>query len=386
MHRSVSGQATAEYVAVIALVAAILTAAATAVAAPGLPRAIVRQVKLGLCIVGGDICRESDAVARGLAPCVVSANGGSSGRGLSIGLVRFGRRGSDMIERRSDGTLRITRSKTHDLAGTTGLEVSAGPYLKIGVSGLVGVGYAPGDVWEIGAADFKRLVEQAGPGASRDEIFDLLPEPSETFHEVSNHGGLSIGTKVMQGEDDDEGVELLSAGTSEHRELGWRTERDGTKTYYYAIRNPVWTGAIADLAPVPPDAETIVEWRDTDPPEFTMRTAIPHGDGRSEELIGRVALALPELRDAAVRAVVAGAAVGGPALASLATAMRKYGTYERHTYAVDREHSGWDAGVKLGEVLAYDQDRTWLVKRLVDAEVINGPFPAKRLDCLRGRS
>jgi hypothetical protein len=377
MHRSSSGQATADYVAVLTLLALTLGVVGTAVAAPGLPRAVYNKLRLALCIVGGDVCRDSDALARGLPPCVVSGNGGSSQKGVTIGIVRFGHGGSDMIERRSDGTLRITRSKVNDLSGTLGLEVSAGPYLKLGASGTMGAGYAPGEVWEIDADAFKKLVERAGPSASRDEIFDLLPPPVETFHELSPHAAAQFTAALAAG--DDVGASLPGAGTSERRELGMREERDGTRTYYYALHDPEGTGLLAGVAG---GGDTIVEWRATEPPELTLRIGRPAGEDGSEEFIGRLTLADPAVRDAARRAVLLGGVLGANALRTLATAISERGTVERHRFAVEQEHGDTDVGVKIGVGLGYDKSRDWVVKRLVDAEVLGGPFPVKREDCL----
>ena len=59
-----TGQATAEYVAILAIVA-LLLAGGFAVAAPPLGAKVVEAVRTGLCLVGGDICRPADAAAAG---------------------------------------------------------------------------------------------------------------------------------------------------------------------------------------------------------------------------------------------------------------------------------------------------------------------------------
>ena len=63
MHtRTTAGQATIEYVAAIALIAAILVVAGPAVGAPDLARLVVSKLRLALCIVGMDVC--SDKMAK----------------------------------------------------------------------------------------------------------------------------------------------------------------------------------------------------------------------------------------------------------------------------------------------------------------------------------
>lgn len=379
--RAASGQASTEYVAALAVVVVVFLGVGTAIAAPGVPRTVVREFKHALCVVGGDVCRASDAAARGLPPCVVASNGGSSGRGVTVGLLRLGRSGADMIERRSDGTLRITRSKGTDLSGTVGLEVAAGPLLKLGASGTLGAGYAPGEVWHIDAAAFRELVRRAGPGATRDEIFALLPPPAETFHELSPHAGAEFTAAITLGED--VAVDLGSTGTSQGRELGLRTERDGTRTYYYALHDPQVHGALADLFPdAPAGGDTLVEWRATSPPELTLRIGRPTSATSAEEFVGRLTLSDPAARSAARRAVLAGGVVGAAGLRSLARMVAASGTVERHRYAVDRDAGGADYGVKLGPGLGYDHGREFVVRRLVDAEVLGGPLPVRRVDCL----
>ena len=56
--RAERGQATIDYVALVAVVAAVLAAggAATAIAAPGVANAVLGQVRHALCVVGGGPC------------------------------------------------------------------------------------------------------------------------------------------------------------------------------------------------------------------------------------------------------------------------------------------------------------------------------------------
>ena len=95
-----SGQASIEYVAVLALLALVLGGAGAAVAAPDLPRALARHARVALCVVGGDVCRSEDARAAGLAPCVVNAERRESERGITVVLVRAARGGVVQIDRR----------------------------------------------------------------------------------------------------------------------------------------------------------------------------------------------------------------------------------------------------------------------------------------------
>ena len=58
-----TGQATAEYAGLLALVAAALLGAGAVVGVGGVGDAVAAGLRTGICIVGGDVCRASDAAA-----------------------------------------------------------------------------------------------------------------------------------------------------------------------------------------------------------------------------------------------------------------------------------------------------------------------------------
>ena len=368
------GQASVEYVGALALVALVLMTATVAVAVPDLAGTVVAKLRLGLCIVGADICTEDDAAKAGLEPCVVSSNGGGRERGVTLGFVRLGRGGSDLVERLSDGTFRITRSKRYEVAGTLGAGVAAGPLFEVGVDGTIGAGFAPGEVWTVDARTFRRAI---AAGGSRDEIFDRLPPPSARFHELSHEAGAAITVEATSGEH--VGADAVDGGVSRATELGMRTDSDGTRTYYYALHDAQLTGVFAGLRPE--GGDTIVEWRATEPPQLTLRVARPAGAGATEEFVGRVTLADPAARSAAARAVVLGGVLREAALRAVAASIGRDGTVERLRYEEARESGGTDVGVKLGVGLGYDTGREWTVRQLVEAELL-GPDAAVREDCL----
>src|SRR4051794_41310286 len=90
--RPIAGQASAEYVALLAVVCAVVAGAAAVGSAPPLAAQVARQVKHGICLVAGGICTPSEARAAGLGPCLVAGRtdrerlggggvGGEGGRG-----------------------------------------------------------------------------------------------------------------------------------------------------------------------------------------------------------------------------------------------------------------------------------------------------------------
>src|SRR6478735_10496768 len=109
------GQATTEYVAIVAVVAIILAGAATAVAAPSIPRSIAHTVRKGICIVAGDICDAADAKARGLDPCVVTNWDRTRTGGVSVAFLRIGGTDNWIVARRSDGTRLLSYLPSFDL-------------------------------------------------------------------------------------------------------------------------------------------------------------------------------------------------------------------------------------------------------------------------------
>ena len=87
--RAETGQGTTEYVGLLALVAAALLGAGMLVGLDDVGAAVAREIRTGICIVGGDICRRSDAQAAGLEPCTVSDRSRGGGATVSVAWVRI---------------------------------------------------------------------------------------------------------------------------------------------------------------------------------------------------------------------------------------------------------------------------------------------------------
>lgn len=128
--RSARGQATVDYVALIALVA-ILVAAAVAVAAqgaPGIVNAVVGQIRHALCVVVGGSCPVSRP-----RPCTMASTRDQRHYALTLLLVRVDHDTYVLRERMSDGTVRLT------LARSDGAGVEAG----VGATATVSAGGRP---------------------------------------------------------------------------------------------------------------------------------------------------------------------------------------------------------------------------------------------------
>jgi hypothetical protein len=126
--RSTRGQASVDYVALIAVLA-VLVAAALAFApagAPGIVNAVAGQIRLALCLVGGGPC--PDLRSR---PCTVASTRDARRFAVSIVLARIDHDRYVLREEMSDGTVRLTTAR----GGGLGVEAGVGGRAKVTVKG-----------------------------------------------------------------------------------------------------------------------------------------------------------------------------------------------------------------------------------------------------------
>lgn len=96
------GQASIEYVVVVALVVAV-TAVASTIAAPGIANSVVRAVRHALCVVGG-----GDCLATEKQPCVTTTAERSEGVTVDAFVFRLGHSSAILRREMSDGTVSVT--------------------------------------------------------------------------------------------------------------------------------------------------------------------------------------------------------------------------------------------------------------------------------------
>lgn len=119
------GQATIDYVALIAVLALLIApAAAAAGGAPGVANAVLGQLRRALCIVAGGECPAEER-----RPCVVAGDNDLRHAAVTIAFVRVDEDRYVLRERLSDGTVRLTVAE-RDGAGVEG-GVGARAKLKI---------------------------------------------------------------------------------------------------------------------------------------------------------------------------------------------------------------------------------------------------------------
>ncbi|HEX8156736.1 MAG TPA: hypothetical protein VF526_05060 [Solirubrobacteraceae bacterium] len=118
------GQATVDYVALVAVVVLILGAAASGVGigAPGIANAVLGQVHRALCLVSGRGCQVQRAL-----PCAVASTRDSHHFAVNVLLMRVDRDRYVLRERLSDGTIRLT------VAGRNGAGIEVGVGLRLQV-------------------------------------------------------------------------------------------------------------------------------------------------------------------------------------------------------------------------------------------------------------
>jgi len=121
------GQASVEWIGVVALVAVVLAATiALALPGDGIAAAFVRQFHRALCIVSGGVC---DIDRR---PCAVASSATKDDGHVNLGLLRIGRDELVLYEKQSDGSVLVTY--LHDTS--LGVEVGVGNDGTISVKGI----------------------------------------------------------------------------------------------------------------------------------------------------------------------------------------------------------------------------------------------------------
>jgi hypothetical protein len=140
--RSANGQATIDYVALVAVLAIVfgLAVGVAPVGAAGIVNAVTGQIRHALCLVGGGPC-----VVTRAKPCVLASTRDLHHFAVSAFIVRIDHDRYVLRETMSDGTVRLTVGR----GGAAGLQLAAGATARASVQGR-----------EMGAADELRAAAQ----------------------------------------------------------------------------------------------------------------------------------------------------------------------------------------------------------------------------------
>src|SRR3954468_14042907 len=116
--RSSRGQASIEYLGVVALIGLVLAVLAVpALAGQDVAGAVLAQMRRALCVVDGGDCEEDRRAWAG------DKHEGGEGEHVNVGFFRYGQDRLTMREARSDGTVALTVIKDHRLGVDAGLGV-----------------------------------------------------------------------------------------------------------------------------------------------------------------------------------------------------------------------------------------------------------------------
>jgi hypothetical protein len=377
--RRSAGQASLEYVAVIAFVAALLAAAGPAAGAGGIPRAVAHGIRVGICIVASDVCSPGEARAAGLGPCPLASRMDGLEGGVTVFSVDLGARGTLTVTHQSDGTVTaaLATSRRAGLSGGLGASASAGPLaFDFGASATAGLRVTAGRGWTF-------------PDERRAHAFlhglplSLARTPA-SWMSAEDAADLS-GTVGIAAGDEQAAVDLVGASAGGEAALGVRVSAAHEVTRYVrtAVDAPELTFPLF-ASQGGGRTQWLVEYTRTPagPREVVFRHAEAGDAGnRVTETIGRL-----DLRDAANRAVAEPLARGVPTPAEARAVLRRIreaGVTERYTSSVADTSSEVSASVKLGLKLAVSGARIHVRKRLVAAGAwTGGSGERERFDCL----
>jgi hypothetical protein len=372
-----SGQASSEYVAILLVIGAILTGAATvAVAVPGVGERVVRTVRTGLCIVGGDICRDSDARAAGLSPCVTAERSDRRDTTLDIAVLRLGGHGEWQLALQSDGRAVVTRLEENDVGATVGVGLTFSPAgVKAGATGALVAAFHGGRAWRFAdAAGASAFLEAAMRDPS---VYERRP-PDLTWRALKERAGGEVGVAI---------ADLAKAGLSVGADAALGMREDGarrTVTLDLGIDDPALAVDLPGLPAAPGTRRSWVadvSWERGRLREFVLRSAT--GDStRRDEYSARL-----DLRDPGNRAVAERLlrlhVPGRAELEALAARMRSDGIVEYDGYAVAERRRGISVAGKLGVALGFEHQQVSSEQRLVEAVAwVRGGPPQRRFDCI----
>jgi hypothetical protein len=363
------GQASAEYVGVLALAALAFVTAGAVVGLGEIPAAVASTVRTGICIVAGDICRDADARAAGLQPCTVGDRSQGGGTTFSVGWLRVGGADGLLIAQRSDGSVVVTKSKQGRAGVGAGLGFEATPLgIDVGVYGSIDFTIAGGSAWEFpDAAAARRFL------AGAEDV-----SPTWRFGELGGELGAEVAAALK-------GIRIAGVHASAGIAAGARHGRGQTTLY---MRGQLDSGAHG-WAPQShtgisgPGGQVMIELTVAggDVREIAFRSAAGGVGGRVIDTVARLDLRDPRNRAAAESVLVHGVPAP-PQLLSLMRYAIQHGTVERAVYDVSDDSTSFALGVKLGAALGLEDKDVDVERRLVAASAwIDGSQQRLREDC-----
>ncbi|MEA2151763.1 MAG: hypothetical protein QOD69_3593 [Solirubrobacteraceae bacterium] len=401
--RDERGQATTEYVALVALLALLLAAGAgvTAIGAPGVANAVLGQFRRALCLVVGGDCPIAPR-----APCTVASTRDARHGALYLGIVRLDDDTVVLRERLSDGTIRLTLAQRDGGGVESGVggevqvdlgghEVAVEREARGGVEGVLGHGEV-----------FYARSEREADALLEAHLRGAGPRASEVFYEGGVRGlGRVVaagGLQELSGQLD--GMASAMLGARRDRRTGQVTLSVGAGASGSGLVSLLVGGGAGAL-----EGQTVLGLtldRHGRPAELSLSatgrvaagTSLPSGiadalaqvlpnttsastGGRRWELAARA-----DLRDPAVAAAwraFRSSPTSTAAIRALGAALHSHATVDVRTYALESATSGIGAAVALGVRLGGEYERATDHAKLL-AAARRPPFGVweARVDCV----
>lgn len=386
--RPTAGQASVEYVAALALLAAVFAVAAPAVGAPDIPRAVVGKLRLALCLVASDVCSNRAAREAGLAPCPLRSD--TTGHEATVGAAIYeaGGKTTLTVTPRSDGSVSVVRTAgVHVGVGVgVGGDLSLGPLVfDIGTTGALRERVEAARAWVFpDQATAARFLEHRNRNAINEREFPAAWHSVDDTRELSLMVGAAVGAKGF----DDRGDLAGIAGSGGHV-LGGRVTREGMVTVYGRAQMDGPDITFPFLPAIGPGHEEFVvefSFSRDGPREIAIRHAVPSGmGGQVEETVGRL-----DLRDPAnlafARSLIDARLPWPPHLHKQARALGRriatHGVVERTVMTVEDGSRGASASLRLGVKVGASYRHIKVRRELVSATARTGGAERERFDCV----
>jgi hypothetical protein len=198
-----------EYVAIVALIAAVLGGMAVTVVATGVGERLVAAMRHALCVATGGVC--------GHGPCVVTARRETSSGELDVGFARLGSEETLLREQRADGTVALTLMRHRAGGPQLGIggdahvgELAVGAEARLALLARSGSGETYVAAGPRVAAELERRLRLSVLARRPETTIDnpvgglpdmsrpmqRLPPPATTFHEHGAAITLDLGARV----------------------------------------------------------------------------------------------------------------------------------------------------------------------------------------------
>jgi hypothetical protein len=387
-HRqSSAGQASLEYVAVIALVAALLVFAGPALGAREIPRQVVHSMRLAICIVADDVCRREDALAAGLKPCVEAGQTKGIEGGFTVFSVDVGANDQLTGYRESDGSISLVWSAggSFGLAGGFGLDGAAGPLsVELGPTGAVRERVQAARAWHFPDVATARRFIAGMPASAHDQ--GRWPA---AWNSAEAGGEVAAGVHAAVG-----GADLVGLAASGSFAGGARFALGGVVTLYTRVS---FDEPEATLPLVPSygggRATAMLEYTfdRNGPRELALRQLEPSdGGNRLTETVVRLPLRTNSLNLVYARPLIDVKLPWSPraearAIRAIIAQAHEMGTIERSVYDIDDTSRGASGAVKEGIEFGAGGKSLDVHKSLSDASAWTpGSRERDRFDCAEG--